>query len=395
MTTRTQRAALTGSSLALLLTLSHAANDAFTNILPVFLPILQDRFSLGEAALATFVAVISISSNVLQPVMGAVSDRWGRRRSAALGLIIGSVLMSFLAVVPSVPLLFVLLAIGGLGSAIYHPSAVSMARSVGERKGLSVAFFTSGGPLGSAVAPLVVLAVIREFGIEYVPWLAVVGVVLGVLLWVYAPQQAKVVGKERPKLFDLNLLVGPVGLLAAAGIMRSLAFISFTNAMPLWLVNVKGFAADAPVIGWTLFVYGAAAAAGVLLSGGLEEHLGRRFLITGSMVVALPLLLGTLFMPPGSFLYYLLVALAGAFTNAAIPLLVVSAQDLAPHAVASASGMLMGFTWGIAGVIYIGFGALQEAVGITPALGVSYLFLVPAALLALYVLSRHRGALSA
>ena len=394
MTTRTRRAALTGSSLAVLLTLSHAANDAFTNILPVFLPILQERFSLGEAALATFVAVISVSSNVLQPVMGAVSDRWGRRRSAALGLIIGSVLMSFLAVVPSVPLLFVLLAVGGLGSAIYHPSAVSMARSVGERKGLSVAFFTSGGPLGSAIAPLVVLAVIRTFGIEYVPWLAMVGVGLGVLLWLYAPKQVKAVGKERPKLFDPSLLFGPVGLLAGAGIMRSLAFISFTNAMPLWLVNVKGFAADAPVIGWTLFVYGAAAAAGVLLSGGLEETLGRRFLITGSMVVALPLLLGTLFALPGSAFYYLLVALAGAFTNAAIPLLVVSAQDLAPHAVASASGMLMGFTWGIAGVIYIGFGALQEAVGIAPALGVSYVFLLPAALLALYVLSKNKTALT-
>ena len=83
MTLGTQRFTLSGLNLAILLTLSHAANDAFTNVLPVFLPIFQERFNLGEAVLASFVAVISLSSNVLQAFMGALADRWGNRRSAA------------------------------------------------------------------------------------------------------------------------------------------------------------------------------------------------------------------------------------------------------------------------------------------------------------------------
>ena len=383
-----QRAKLSGISLAVLLTVSHAANDAFSNILPVYLPTLQNRFGLGEAALATFVAVISISANMLQPVMGALSDRWGRRRSAALGLIVGSILMSFLVVVPNVWFLFLVLAIGGLGSAIFHPSAVSMARAVGERKSLSVGFFTAGGPLGSAVMPVVVLTIIRNYGEQYVPWLAVIGVALGLALFFWTPQQKRVTGKSRPKVFDLNLLLGPVGLLATAGILRSLAFISFTNAMPLWLVNIRGFAQDDALIGWTLAVYSAAASAGVLISGALEHRFNRTYLITGSMLLAMPLLISVLFVPTGSVLYFVLVAFAGACTNASIPLLVVSAQDLVPDRVAAASGMLMGFTWGTAGVIYIGFGALQQVVGLTPALGLSYLFMIPAAALAFWVIRR-------
>jgi len=119
-------AALSGLSLTILLTLSHAANDAFTNVLPVFLPTLQDRLGLGEAVLAVAVAVISLSSNVLQPVFGGFVDRWGRRRSAALGLVVGSTLMGFVSVVGSVWALFFVLAVGGLGSAVFHPAAASI-----------------------------------------------------------------------------------------------------------------------------------------------------------------------------------------------------------------------------------------------------------------------------
>jgi FSR family fosmidomycin resistance protein-like MFS transporter len=74
--------------------------------------------------------------------------------------------------------------------------------------------------------------------------------------------------------------------------------------------------------------------------------------------------------------------------------LVVSAQDLAPNAVATASGMLMGFTWGTAGVAYIGFGAIQQAIGLVPAMAAAFAFLIPAAALAGTVLYRYRERLS-
>lgn len=384
---------MAGANLAILLTLAHATNDAFTNILPVFLPMLQSRFGLGEAALAGFVALISLSSNVLQAFAGALVDRWGRRRSAALGLIVGSTLMSFLAVVPTVGSLFLVLAIGGVGSAVFHPAAASMARAAGARKGLSMGLFTAGGPIGTATMPVIVLFIVREFGARYVPWLAVFGILLGVALFLYAPRQSQDERAYRPRIFDPALFMGPVGWLAGAGILRAVAFISFTNAMPLYLVNVRGFAPDHGIIGWTLAAYGVAASLGVLLAGALETRLGRVRLVVGTMLVAMPLLLATLLLTPGTIAFYATVAAAGMFTNAAIPLLVVSAQDLAPGAVATASGMLMGFTWGIAGVMYIGFGALQEWIGITPALAASFLFLAPAALLAFVVLRRHREAL--
>jgi len=374
----------------LLLASSHAMNDAFSNLLPAFLPTLQAQFGLGETFLAILVAVISFSSNVLQAFAGVVADRWGRRRAAAVGLIAGSVLMSFIPVVPTVWALILVLAIGGLGSALFHPAAASMARMAAKRKGLALGLFTSGGPLGSAIMPVVALWLLRNYGPEAIPWLSVLGITLGIALFVLAPQQTPPDRATRPKFFDLSLFMGPVGLLAVAGILRAVSYISFMNAMPLVLVNIHGIERDGLLIGYTLAVFQIAASVGVIASGALEPRLGRRFLVVGAMLLGFPAFVGSLFVAPGSLAFYALIAVAGFMNNAPIPLLVVSAQDFAPNAVATASGMLMGFTWGIAGIAYIGFGGLQEAFGLIPALLMGFSFLLPAAGLSAYVLTRYR-----
>jgi FSR family fosmidomycin resistance protein-like MFS transporter len=393
MTTLTaRRATLTGMNLTLLLTLAHSINDAFTNVLPVFLPTLQLRFGVGEAALAVLVAIVSLSANVLQPFVGAFADHWGRRRAAALGIMAASVLMSFVAVAPNFWSLVFILAVGGLGSAVFHPAAASMARNTGAPKSLSMSFFAAGGGIGTAIMPVVVLSVIRSYGIQYVPFLAIVGVLFGLALFLFTPRQAQPTTTARPRAFDLALFTGPVGLLATVGIFRAVAFISFTNAMPLYLVSVRGYAADAGILGWTLTFYSAASAFGGVLAGLSEPYLGRRPIIVGSMLLAIPALAATLLLPAGTVGYFIAVILSGMLPNCSIPLLVVSAQDLAPHAVATASGMLMGFTWGIAGVLYIGFGSLQELIGLVPAISAGFAFLLPAALLAHRVLKRNEAA---
>ncbi len=50
--------------------------------------------------------------------------------------------------------------------------------------------------------------------------------------------------------------------------------------------------------------------------------------------------------------------------NAAGPLIVVAAQEHAPHAVAAASGVVMGLAGGAAGFAFIGIGAVADAVGL-------------------------------
>ncbi|UCH27732.1 MAG: MFS transporter [Trueperaceae bacterium] len=385
---------LGGGGLYLLLTLAHASNDGFFGMFSALLPSLQQRFELSETTLALLVATLSVSTSVVQPLFGALADRLGRRLVSAAGTVLCSSLLSLVAVAPNLSLLVFVLFAGGLGSAAFHPSGMSLARmSGGARKGLAVGFFGAGGALGMAIGPVVILYVITHFGVGFSPWLMVPGVLAGVALFVFLPPQARASGRE-VKLFDLQLLTGPVGLLCLAGIFRATSFVTFNSAMPLWLVKSRNFAPDDALIGWTLATFTFAAAAGGFLAGGLADRFDRRTLTVGSLLVALPALFAVFLFPPGSLAYFVLIALAGLTTNASLPLLILSGQDLAPHALATASGMMMGLSWGIAGLLYIGIGRLQETLGISTAMGLGYLLLLPATVLVYLVLSRYRSSFS-
>lgn len=152
----------------------------------------------------------------------------------------------------------------------------------------------------------------------------------------------------------------------------------------------KGLARDDALIGWTLSVFSLSAAAGGIAAGALSARLSRRALVAGSMLPAPLPLLAVLLLEPGTPPFFLAVVLAGGLTNAGMPLLLITAQDLAPRAVGAASGMLMGFSTGTAGLLYVGVGRLQELVGLAPAMGLSYLPLLPGALVAFAVLTKYR-----
>ncbi len=392
MASRARNTVLATTGIPILLIAVHATNDAFTSMLAALLPSLQLRFGLSEATLAVFVATLSLSSAVTQPLFGAVADRVGRRTMAAVGILTSSVLLSLMGIAPTPLLLFLVVLLGGLGSAAFHPAGTSLMRILGERvKELAVAVFSSGGTIGMALGPVVILFVARTYGLRASPVLMIPGVVLGALLLLVLPRVPGTAQARKISFLDPKLVMSPVGVLSLAGILRSLAFVSFINAMPLWLTHLKGFAPDSPVIATTLACFALAGGLGGIAAGAISQRVARRHLIVGTMLLALPVMLASLALAPGSFAFYAAVAGAGALANASVPLLIVSAQDLAPGSMGAATGMLMGFTWGTAGVLYLGIGFLQEAIGLTAAMVVSFLGLVPAAVIALVVLSRQRA----
>lgn len=311
---------------------------------------------------------------------------------AALGILLNASLLSLIGLVPTVYLLFGLLLSGGLGSAALHPALASLARSAGGRKGeLAVSLYSAGGTIGMALGPVIILVLVSSLGLSFTPWLMAPAILVGIMIYFVVPVQEPVTF-SRSTGIDLRLLLGPVGLLSLTGILSSIAVVTFTNAVPLWLVQAHHLAYDNRLIGWTLAAFSLSAAGGGIAAGAVSRYLNSRLIITGSLLLALLPLTAIFFLEPGSVPFFLAVVLAGALLNAGLPLMIVTAQDLVPQSAAAASGMLMGFSGGMAGVIYIGIGRLQELVGLAPAMGLSYLALLPAALLAFYVLKKYGSA---
>ncbi|HEX5836960.1 MAG TPA: MFS transporter [Anaerolineales bacterium] len=384
------RITLQSSGLVLFFAFGHTVSDAVTNMLSALLPTIQSRFGLSETVLALLVATLSLSALVTQPLFGALADRLGNRRIAALGVIFNAVLFSLIGIVPNISVLFGLILVGGLGSAALHPAMASMARRAGGSKGeIAVGLFSAGGTLGIAIGPILTMSLLANLGLSFTPWLMIPGILVGALLLVSAPGEAQPARTPAGKIFDLELITGPIGLLALTGILSNIAFITFTSAMPLWLVHEHDLPRNSTLIGWTLSVFSLAAAFGGIAGGMLSNKVGAKRLIVGSLLLALLPLNSVFSLQPGSAAYFTLVAMAGMLVNAGMPILIVSAQDLAPKSAATAAGMLMGFSAGMAGLVYIGIGWLQESVGLESAMAIGYLSLVAGAALAAVAIKPH------
>ena len=325
-----RRALLGGGGLAALLALAHLSGDAVNSMLSTLLPTLQERFGLTETVLALLVAASWLGSSLTQPFFGALSDRIGRRIVGSLGVIVNTALLSLVGVVPTVWLLFGVLLVGGFGSAALHPVGTSVARAAGDKnKGLAIGLFSAGGMIGYAIGPVVILYVVSTLGISATAWLMVPGVLLGVLMWFLMPDEERLhgdpsgedpLGHGHRKLFDAGLFFGPVGLLAVSGIMGSLSLVTFTSAVPLWLVADRGVDPDAPLIGWTLAAFSLSAGISGVVSGALGTRVDRRALVSGSMLLAVAPLLAMFIFESGSPAFFVTVALAGGLVYASFEL---------------------------------------------------------------------------
>ena len=394
---RTSRrgATLSGAVLVGLLAASHAAADIPFSAVSALLPSMQARFGLTESVLALLVATLSFAASVTQPLFGALADRVGARVVGAGGVVASSALLALVGVAPSLGLLFGLLLAGGLASAAMHPAFTSLSRSTGAgRPGLAVSLYSAGGTFGVAIGPVAVLTLMSNLGLSGTPWLMVPGVALGIATYLAVPAEQPG-GRERSPMLDLRLITGPVGALTLAATLAGVPFVAFGAGISLWLVAEHGVARDAALIGWTLSAFALAAAAGGVVAGSLAGRVSTRFAVSATMVAATVPLFAIFALQPGSPLYFVAVMAAGGLLNASLPLLVVTAQNLVPRSVAAASGMLMGLAHGVAGLLYVGVGALQEAVGTGPALAATYTLVIPAAAVAFVVLTRVRNASSA
>lgn len=354
----------------------------FGSFLTPLLPRIQASFGVTYATVSILVAVYSFTSSLLQPVAGLIADRYDRRMLAALGPLMvafGAGLMGFYPT----PLIFALvLGLAGMGSALFHASGAALANQYAPpgRKGFWLSFFGSSGQLGLSLGPIVSIGIAGTLGLKGLAYL----IPLAVLPALYLLRQAPPVNVDaKPSSFrDLaRVFRGEVAKLWAISTLRNIAFMSFSTTIPYWYLQ-RGIPEGKMALALT--VYNFAAVAGAFLGGTLSDRWGRKFVLVITMVVSIPLYIGLLVVPPESALAYLpLLALTGALINAGIPVAVVMAQEHEPRQIATVSGLLMGFTWGFAGLLYGVIGPLIERVGVIPMLAALGLLLIPALTLTL------------
>lgn len=370
--------------LPLLLSLLHATNDLFGAFLAPLLPKLQLAFGVGYGAVSVLVALQSLTGSLLQPVAGLIADRFDRRVLAALGPVLMALGSGLLGFFPSLWVAGLMLAVSGLGSALFHSAGAALVGQYADpaRRGFWLSVFSTGGFVGMTFAPAISLTIANSpTGLKGLAWVVPIALVPAALLLFLAP---KTLLRGKPSSFaDLRrVFKGQVARLWAVTTLRSIVFMSFSTTIPFWF-HSRGISDD-----WTkvvLTVYNLAATTGAFLGGTLSDHLGRRNVVVGTMLAAIPLYVVLLILPPENWMYLPILAITGALMNAVVPVAVAMAQEHEPRQMATVSGLLMGFTWGFAGLLYGVVGPLVERFGVIESLTALGLLLVPALTLSLAV----------
>ena len=379
MSTPTAPATLTasrhGAAIAVAVTAGHFINDAYGAMLTPLTPALQSKYGVSIAAVTLLASVYSLTSSVLQPLLGILGERIDRRYAAALGPLMTGIGLTMMGYVPWFGALLLLVAVAGFGSGFFHPAGAAYVaqHSPAEKRGLWASLFSAGGTGGMALGP-----VFAGVGLTHLPWFALIGVVVAALTFAVTPS-----GRQSGKRVSLaeyaGIFRGPLVWLWGMAVLRSLASMGY-NAMLPFMLLAKGFGARE--VGLTLAVYSVASAVGGIAGGRLSDQYGRVPVLRAAILSTIPFFALLILSDPGQWWFYPLTFLVGAAVNASIPVGVVTAQEYAPGHVAVASSIMMGFSWGFAGLLVFLVGALADLTSPQTAALVSLSLLVPSALIA-------------
>ncbi|WP_107471428.1 MFS transporter, partial [Streptomyces monashensis] len=352
-----------------LLSVGHACVDVYQGAVAALIPFLVAGRGYGYAAASGVVLAASLLSSVAQPLFGALTDR-----RAVPWLLPASTLLAGLGISVSGldggygPTL-VCMAVTGIGVAAYHPESARVARLASGGSHSAMGWFSLGGNLGFALAPLLVAAVVGTGGLRWTPLLALpalagAALCLAVLRTPRGRPPARSAGtsarsgQARPD--DKASFVR----LSLAVVCRSIAFIGLSTFLSLYAEQRLGGGAGAGTA--ALCVLYAGGAIGSVLGGALAERWDRVTVCRWSYLVS-ALAIAGLVLVPGPALYAC-VALTSAGLYVPFSLQVTLGQDYLPSRVGTAGGITLGLAVSAGGLVSPLIGRLADATSLRTAL---------------------------
>ncbi|MBB5779781.1 MFS transporter [Nonomuraea jabiensis] len=357
-----------------MLAAGHAAVDFYQGAVPALVPFLVAGRGYGYVAVSGIVLAATLLSSVVQPVFGVLTDRWRMPWLIPVSTLVAGAGVALGGVTDSYVLTWLAVALSGLGVAAYHPESARLARIASEGSHVRMSWFSLGGTLGFASAPVLVTPLLAGWGLGASPFLAAPAV-LGAVATLPAVRAlagggraaraaAPVSGRDDwPSFVRLTLVI----------VFRSVVYVGLSAFVALYMGGgVAGAVA--------LFVLFAGGAVGTVLGGRLAARWGRMRTMRLAYALAVPAVAGVV-LAPGA-VAYVFVAASSIALYAPFSLHVTLGQDFLPTRVGTAGGVTLGLAVSVGGLASPLVGALAEATTLRAALACLIVFPALAWLLA-------------
>jgi FSR family fosmidomycin resistance protein-like MFS transporter len=385
------------------LTLAHTVLDSYATLLSHLQPLLLTKLASAatrNSLAGNFISIYSVFSSLGQIFFGWLSDRVRTVHFVTFGVALTAIGLSLLWVAPTVNIVYIMLAIGGIGIAAFHPQATAYAGALAKGRGMGTSVFLTGGNIGRALGPLALMYIPYNFGLEYLVWEMIPGLLLALLVPKVlrfekaldlrasirgTPRDAPTPQEPfwtvaRPRLLPLIVLF----IIAA---FRTVTAVGLENFLSVYLDD-QNYADQVRSLVIALFIF--AGSMGIMSSGWLLTRVNTYVLLLVSLLGAPPLLYASLHTGGFSFLSFLF--LGNVVLSSSITINIILAQMMLRGHESIASSFMMGAAWGVGGILNKFVGVLGDQYGLPIVL--DGLVMIPLLMAPLLILLRDQPDLS-
>jgi FSR family fosmidomycin resistance protein-like MFS transporter len=354
-----------------LLAAGHLSVDLSQGAVPAMLPFFIRERHLSYAAAAGLVLAQTVSSSVLQPLFGELTDRRPLPWLMPAGVALAGIGLGAAALLPTYGLIWLAIAASGIGVAAYHPEGARYASyASGDRRATGMSFFSVGGNAGFAAGPFIATPVLLLLGLRGGWAIGLVPVAVAIAMAVSlrridghraaATQPAAAVSATR----GANQW-GAFGRLTGVLVGRSVLFYGLNTFIPLYWIGV--FHEPPGAAGFALGTLLTIGIVGTIVGGRLADRYERRRVIGIAVALTAPFLLALLLVPSAPAANALLVPLALCMY---IPssIMVVLGQEYLPTRMGTASGVTLGLAVSVGGIVTPALGLVADYAGLRAAM---------------------------
>ncbi len=374
------------------LTLIHFTGDFYTAFITPLFPVFVGKLGLSLTQIGIIAGTMRLLAFIIQPTVGYLADRYPTRAFILIGLSLTIVFIPLAGIAPNFWVLLLCVALGSVGSSMFHPSVTGMVPVyAGSKAGFSMSVFNTGGTLAFGLGPLFITWYVALFGLSAMPFTMIAGLLLLVYLFRVIPQPQSE-GMKRTGFFGaLKESLGDtwkiIALIWLVMLLRAIVGQSFLTFMPVLYVQ-EGFSVVEAGAIFSIFTVSGTVSG--LLSGHISDRIGFKPVFLVSYLCMAPAL-WFLMQLHGNWVYFG-AALAGGFVLAPLPLGVTMAQTLAPKGRSMVASLMMGFAYGLGGAITPIVGKLADFYTIRPVLTIiAFVPLITLPIIAFFPKTRSNG----
>ncbi len=369
----------------------HFTNDFYMNLIPPILFAFSSSMGLTLTQQSMIAFVIIVGGSLFQPIVGYLLDKVGKSVYLIIGIAWISFMMSITGLITNYYLLIVIVGLASIASSIYHPlgSSIAINLSRGSRgKSLSV-FMTIGG-FASTFTPMITIPIVSEFGLKYLTFLMIPGFLVAYFLKFTKIDKIKcrVTSDKKNEKIKKNKIskdkVKYLSLLVWMSVFK-VVLIRMMIVFGVQIMIMKGI--DIIPAGIILSVHLFLGSVGTLYGGYLSDKFGEGRI----MVIFSILLFGTYTITIFSqgLLFVIGIILLSFTLHGPSTANITMSHNILPENKNLGTGIIMGLSSTIAGVLILVFGKFADIYGLMEMAQVAACLSLIPIFISLYILKKY------